>query len=275
MKKYLIAVMAAFLAFTFVLTACDDFVSGTSGNFREYEEENINVTPGNLDQWVQRVVGNQPLAELVSQDIIRKLRENTYPQDRLRFQRAGMKIASESSGLGVSLLSNALGAVADLVDLFTGEEDPTVETLNDVLKEVFNRVQDDFREAGGVQAAAAIAEILSYDIQNTDSVPTFSPLYAESVTPAEVTKAVMVLIMGELDHINVENIELGDISQIARGLVVDLRNLRIVVNQESEVPPSDTAIALAAFINLIASDPVRFMDNPFTKGIGETFNVAS
>ena len=274
MKKTMFLAVMAILGFVLTFTACDDFFSNTAGNFRDYEAENINVTPANVDLWVQRVIGNPPLAELVSKEIVNKLRNGGLNEaDRMKLQRAGMKIASESSGLGMSLLSNALGTVAELVNLFNENEDLDEGMIADLMKKMFNNVQDDFRNSGGVEAANTIADMLNDDIMNKSGVPTFTPSYANTLGPAEVTKAVMVLVMGELADVDIDDIDLDDITHITESLTLNSDQRIEVINDPDIEPPSASALALAAYLNLIADDPVKYSDNPFTKSLGQSFNV--
>ena len=259
MKRTVPAILVT-LIFALTLTACDDFFSSSWGSPREYRAENINVTVNNLDRWLERTVGNPPLARLVSENISRQVQDPHHPH-RGRFQSAGVRIALESSGLGVALLGNAMNILSNMAD--------TDDEMDDMLKDVLSGIQGDFRRTDGVGAANTITEIVINDI-NPGNVPIFrdnsfahNPNYA---TPSDVGQVVLVLTLAVLEERgkDIDDWDDFDLEKIG---------LHEVPNEEKvgvEPGASNTLRALAAYLNLIAGDS-RFDDNFLTSAIREAF----
>ena len=251
-------VILAIFVLALSITACDDFFSSGWGSPREYQAENINVTIHNLDRWLERTVGNPPLARLVSENISKQVADPNHPYRGI-FQRAGIRIAVESSGLGASLLSNAFNVLSDIADA----DDDQIEQK---LKNVLSKVQDDFRSSGGVAAATNIATIAVDDITLSNGAPTFpSGTFVHETTPSEVAKAILVLTLAVVEEngMNVNDWNNFALDQI--GLESNAAGI-VVVDENS----SATFHVLAAYLNLIAADN-KFEGNFLTGAIRDAF----
>jgi len=248
-------VFLAFLVFILTFTSCDDFFSSSWGTSREYDPSNINVNAGNVDQWIKTAVGNPALAEAITEKIIQEL-ENVSGPDKVVLMQAGIKLAVESSGLGILILINA----ADLLGNFDKND---TEALTDIL----DKIQEGFNSGGGPNAANNLATIAcSGIIIDNDGVPVFEPEFANSVSPGDVAEAIMVLVLGELSSGSIE-----DWSELdSYGLSKDGTDENPKITVDPDATPGQ--IALAAYLNLIAdSDNSAFNDNPLTQTIREAF----
>ncbi|MCL2232793.1 MAG: hypothetical protein FWB99_06920 [Treponema sp.] len=262
MRKSILAALAAALAFTLSFTACDDFFSSGWGSPREYSAGNINVTVNNLDRWLDRTVGNPPLARLVSENISAQVADPNHPH-RQQFQQAGVRMAVESSGLGVALLNNALDIVSDMADASDDE-------LEGMLRDVLSGVQRDFRNSGGSVAAENITSIVYGDIYlASGDVPTFNhgtfARYPNFATPSEVGQAILVLTLALVDEKEADFYDWDDFDIYDIGLNFYSGNV-VVVGTTSPM-----LVVLAAYLNLIAHDANRFGDNFLTSAISEAF----
>ena len=261
MKKIaILAIIAVVLTFS----SCDDFFKTTWGNQRSYDPSNIDVTPGNIDEWAAAVLGNPDLAGAVSEAIIEKLKNTSDPAEKAALLDGGVKIAVESSGLGESLLTRGAELLGDAEDI-----------NEDTILELLEKIQSDFNSGNGVQAADYIAEMLvgCISIGPPAGVPHFDPEYANIVKPGDVAEAILVLILGELgrdDELTMDDWD--DIKNLCAGLDIDFDTgdyPHVVVTDETVV--SDTALALAAYLNLIIDNPDKFADNPLTDAIRNAF----
>ncbi|MCL2380921.1 MAG: hypothetical protein FWC64_04930 [Treponema sp.] len=264
-KTALLFVLAAPLIFALHFTGCDSFFTSSFASARDYDARHINVTVNNLDRWLDRTVGNLELARQVNVAIINRLSDSSLsPQDRAKFQRAGVQIAVESSNLGVILLSNALGAITDMADGLSGDQ------LEERLREILGGIQGEFNASGGSDAAKSISAIVSGDIVNDNGVPTFPPgSFAHDTSPSEAAKAIIVLALAEMGAGGIDAESFNDFDELAAiGLSLNESGDRIAVDAGA----SDTAHVLAAYINLIASDTSgNFEDNFLTNAIRDAF----
>ena len=264
MKKIPFLAISAVFVFSLCFTSCDEFFSSSWGSNRKYDASKINLNLGNLDQWVEAAVGNPDLADALTEAIKGKAK-NSSGKDRARYQEAGIKVAVESTGVGTSILTNAIDALADVVS--NGDE-PDEGTLKDIL----DAIQDDFISAGGPQAAEDILEFLEDDIiiTNPGNVPMLTGDYADIAKPGDIAQALIVLILGELGDRNIYDLNLDDIQDLVAGLDIQQSPPRIVIAPPPQ--PSETALVLAAYLNLIASDP-RFDGSIITDLIREAFGL--
>ena len=239
------------------VTACDDFFSSGWGSPREYSADNINVTISNLDRWIDRTIGNPPLAKLVSENISRQVADLNHPH-RAQFQRAGIRMAVESSGLGVALFTNALTILSDMAD--TDDEN-----MDAMLKGVFSGIQRDFRNSGGVGAARNITTIAAHDISGNP--PEFSDVaFVNGSTPSEVGQVILVLTLAKLEEENINDMTYWGFDLKAFDLELSGGKVMIVGT------PDPKAIVLAAYLNLILEeDNGRFADNFLTVAIRDAF----
>ncbi|MCL2373981.1 MAG: hypothetical protein FWC65_01905 [Treponema sp.] len=269
-KTALLAVLAACILFG-GLAACDDFFSGGMGEPRHYRAENIDVTVGNVGKWLDRVVGNPALARQVTVAIQKKLSDpGLTSRDRAIFQSYGIKIAVESSNIGVALLSNALAPLADMADRL---DDLTADEMEQLLKGVFRGVQSDFRRAGGVGAAQAIAGFAKADVDYVrvnGNTPMFAPgsYFAEEASPSEIAQAILVLTLAKVEtsDIDINEWDSFDLEILDIGLNLNPKGDRIVIDGD----PEPEALVLAAYLNLVMEDD-RFEDHFFTRFIREAF----
>ena len=245
MKKTVLPAVLAIVVLVVSLTACDDFFSSGWGNPRDYKTENINLTANNLDSWLERTIGNPPLAMRVTEAILNRLGENPStlsPADRARFQRAGITIAVEASGFGLALLNNAFGTLANLAEY---------EGLGyNKLKEILVGIQSDLRSSG-CAAAESIAKIADVNINN--GIPTFpNDSFVHQANSSEIAKTIMVLTVAEVEYngMNISEGEWDNFDLVAIGLELN-DDGKVVVNDTNARP---TTHVLAAYLNLIAND---------------------
>ena len=238
--------IAVLLTVVFVLSlgACDAFFSASWGNFRTYDPANIDIDAGNIGDWVQEIVGegNTELAEVVCEAIIEALNDpGLTEEEKAILLEGGVEIAIESSGVGIDL-----GLIAELLD----DDSDSGEVLLDILE----KIKEDFDSGGGAHAAEIIGEMAesSSGLSETEDgePPTFIEEYTEIVKLEDVIDAIILLILGELDNLGkpVEEVEFDDIDTFAAGLA--LVGGHIVV--DSPPDPSPTALALAAYLNIIS-----------------------
>jgi len=265
-KKVLPAIFAFILALSF--TSCDSFFSSGWGNPRDYQAENINLTVHNLNNWFERAVGNPPLAKAVSDAVRIKL--DSLPADhpdRAIFQRFGVRMAVSSSNMGVIILTNALDVLANLADF----DDMSTEDMEDLLKEILGKIQDDFRNAGGLTAANNVTEIALEDLDLSGPIPSFPPdSFVHDATPSEIAQTILVLTLAIVEESNIEDItewEGFDLHELGMGISL---NEDGEVEVASDAPPK--ALVLAAYLNLILEDETnRFEDNFLTGALRDAF----
>jgi hypothetical protein len=259
MKKIAYYILITFV-FVLCFSACDDFFSSSFGTPRSYNEANIDINAGNVDEWLRRAVGNPELAAAITRRIIQELANNDLPApDRAILLRAGISIAVESSGLRTSLITNVAGSLGDLLD-DDAEEGIMIDMLNDI--------RDDFNKKNGKQAADNIATMAYFSIDYQDGKPpTFDPAFSKDVGPVEVVEAVMVLLLGELgsEPIRDDFENIGDL-----GLHLEINgDGEVIIADNGEL--SDNVIVLAAYLNLIITGGSVFDENPLTAAIRTTF----
>ena len=265
MRKAMVPVVLVILIIALSFTACDDFFSSGWGSPRDYRVGNINVTANNLDNWLDRTLGNQPLAMRVSEAILIRL-NNPPPlseEHRARFQRAGIRIAVEASGLGTALLNNAFGLLADMADF---------EGLGyDKLKEILGGIQGSLRGSGSA-AAESIASMVAMDIDTSSGVPTFpSSSFVHQANPSEVAKTIMVLTLAETEHERLD-ISQGDWEYFClEAFGLDLNPEGKVVVAYDNMSPRPTTLALAAYLNLIAGENFDSRNNFLIEAIRSGF----
>ena len=260
-------------AFVFILavtfTACDDFFSSGWGTPRDYQAEHINVTVDSLDRWLDRTVGNPPLARQVNAAILKQLTNPSLsPAERAKFQRAGVRIAVESSNLGISLFTNALGTLADLADRIDSMDAAQMERL---MVDILGGIQSDFKKSGGASAAQDIVTFAKMAIDHSKAaMPQFSSgsYFATEASPSEVAKAILVLTLAGAENTGL------DISKLD-GFDLETLDLGIAVAPEGGVMLSgedadDNAFILAAYLNLVIEEN-RFSESFFTSFIKDAF----
>ena len=252
MKK--IAILTVFIVLAFL--SCDNFYNNSLGSSREYDWKQINLTTSNIEDWVRATVGNPPLARAVTDALLDKLlNENISPQEMAIYLKFAAKLAIEASNLGAAILINA-------TELLGGIGSDNAGDFSDML----DNLQDDFNAKGGRRAAELLANLLGKSIDDQSGTPRFDPAYGDKVTASEVSEAMIVLLLGEMA--SDDDLNINDPSNLATmGLILvagDPREVRVIEDRD----PSPNAVAIAAYLNLIASDKTgKFESNPFTYAI--------
>ena len=259
--------IGALLWGAFLVISCDDFYSATWGTAREYDFSNINVNAGNVDDWVEKAAGNPELADALVEKIKDELeKEKLSDKDKAKLQEAGVNLAVEATGIGEIILEKAsdtlsagISGVEDLTKLFTG-------------------VQDDFKKNNGVKSASDIAEIISGSLDQSSygssDAPKLTGEYAKNADPADVGQAVVVLTLALVEK-GTDTVEgKKDMSEVdlkalqSYGVFTD--GNKVVVGDK----PSDEAVALAAYLNLIADDSTgKYGENPLTATMATAFGL--
>jgi hypothetical protein len=266
--------LSAFLSIFIVvltLTVCDAFFTTGLGSPRDYRAENINLSISNLDSWLYRSIGNPPLARQVTVVILSKLDcPDLGSADRALFQRAGIRMSIEASNLGVALLSNALGLLANAAD-GAGEDEQ-------LLKDILSKVQRDFNNNGGQAAAQNITRLVASYFADEPFADGHTPkfpgdsYFAQSASASEVAQAILLLSLAKLENSDIEDASQWDdfcLQSLNAGLNLCPEGRTVIV----EGSPAPEAIVLAAYLNLIAEDE-RFEDNFLTSLIRGAFFTA-
>ena len=246
MKKIPFLAISAILVFSLCFSSCDGFFGSSWGSNRKYDASKISLDLGNLDQWVEAAVGNPDLADALTEVIKEKVKKSNG-KEKGRYQEAGIKVAVESTGVGTSILTNGLDALADLVN-----ED--YESEEKLIKDLLSSILDDFNANDGPQAAEDIAEMLEITTQSLAYVPTLPLDYLEFAKPGDVAQAILILVLAELSN---EELELDNLKNyfenITSGLSYDEPPFPGKIQADSSA--SETAVVLAACFNfLIDSD---------------------
>ena len=254
-----IAILAVITALIF--SSCDDFYSDSMGSSREYDWRNIDVSANNVSDWVLISVGNPALATAVQQAILHRLETvNDSRRDRAILLEYSSRLALESSGVGNSILIRA----TDMLDIIGS--DAELDVLVDSLTEILRKLQEDFKSGGGSEAAQRLAALLKFGINDQTGIPTFDQEYINSIQPSDVTEAIVVLLLGEMTDNNDYDIDnLYDLKSMGLELTRDDPPKAKVI--EDGNPPSDNAVAIAAYINLMATNPEKFENSPLTGAI--------
>jgi hypothetical protein len=259
MKKVAFWAFLAILVFSLSFSACDSFFSNSWGKFREYDEANIDVNAGNIDEWVSRAVGNPALATIVNRKIDSNLRGRPLDADSAKVLAGRVRLAAQSTGLGASILAHGTTALADIVDN---------KGTGTAIKNILESIMTDFKANNGPETAKELANLLSdVAINNKASgqQPTFNAEYINVVEASDVAEAIMVLVMAEIANNTISLNNWDDaIDQISALEFVGKK-----VQVRASGTPTNTQIALASYINLL-TDP-RFEgkanDNPITKAL--------
>ena len=245
------------------LVSCDDFFSTSWGEVRKYDLSKIHLSVDNLETWKNKSVGNPALAKAIVEKIIAELGGKSGAEKAL-FQKFGVQIAIEQSGIGTSIVNVAGSAMDKLEDLEDGKEE---EWTKDLLVKVEGALN-----SGDVKGAAAnIANIVGSDISDIteeNNIPEFTGPYAGAASASDVGMAVLLLSLAVLPDINVTN--LNDIEDSHFAIVKSGTTKKI--NVTGDATPEEKAFA--AYMNLIAADTTdRFEDNPITSKLKPTFGL--
>ncbi|MDR2143500.1 MAG: hypothetical protein LBP29_03925 [Treponema sp.] len=243
--------------------SCDEFFSTSWGSERDYDSSKITLDADNLDSWIEKSIGNPELASALTQKIIEEVQKLPDGGTRVKFQEAGVSLAVEASGVGTSIVSNAAKAI--------GEIDEKGEKGEQAVKDILKDIQGDFNK-NGPKAAKDLAAIVGPSIGGGGTVPEFTGAYASAAKPSDVTQAVLILSLAVLGK------EGGDISNTIDGLtegeVIGGLTLDNSGNRITATDPSPEAKALAAYLNLIATDTTgKFKKDTVTGKLRELFEL--
>ncbi|MCL2602814.1 MAG: hypothetical protein FWD91_08390 [Treponema sp.] len=266
-----VTIVSAFLSIFIVavtLTVCDSVFTTGIGNAREYQNENIDVTIANLDRWISRAVGNPPLARQVTAAILNRLdNDNLSPGDRIQFQKAGIRMSVEASNMGAVILHNTLSFIADATDDI-GEN-------GELMRAILGRVQNEFRNNGGLAAAQDITRLVARDLGpmelfKSGETPRFPEgSFAHSASASDIAQAVLVLSLSKIERSALQDVnEWDDFDLSALNVGLSLCDEGRTVTTDGSAPAE--ALLLAAYLNLIAENE-RFEDNVLTSLIRGAF----
>jgi hypothetical protein len=262
-------VPVVFLLFgTLFFTSCDDFLSKSWGSGRKYDYTKIDLNSRNLDSWIDTAVGNPELAHALTEKIKTDVTSGKLsPADQVQYQRAGVTLAVEATGLGTSIIANASGAVGDIQD-----KNP------DAVIDILNNIRGDFNANNGVKAANDIAVIVGVSIDSMfvaqSGIPRFNDGYDAAATPSEVAQAVLVLTVAVFEDLNDQINDTESLWDLINNNGVSVNtntNPPTITVDEDEIDPK--IIALAAYLNLIASGGGKFENNPITSAIRDAFGL--
>jgi hypothetical protein len=250
----------------FVLGSCDDYFSTSWGTVRSYEASKIALSEGNLKDWKNKAVGNPKLAAALVDKILGEL-EGKSGAEKAEFQKVGIDLAIEQSGMGVKILELA---GSDLSKIVEGTDDEIEKGVKDLLSKVQSGVLESSKAAAG-----NIAKIVGTSITENSNPPVFNgDDYTTGVTASEVGLAVMILAMAEIPSIS-SDMELDDLTDKIPALTINPNNELPVSVTGNTDNVNDNQIALAAYLNLIASNPTEdFRNNPITGGIKSAFKLS-
>ena len=261
----------ALFAFALFFASCDNFFSSSWGTPREYDLSNMTVNASNVNEWLDLAVGNPELAEALTKKIIEEMKKVSPGSNAfLILQQAGVRLAVESSGLGEALVSNAAEALSSLDNSNAGMDE---------VKNILGKVQRDFNSNNGKASADNIAAITGQSLQSGTiyqggEAPVFNPGFANRVKPEDAVEVVVVLVLGALaeTNTNINNLSSenwSEMENLTSGLT--LEGSQVVVDPDNP-NPTPIGLALAAYLNLMSSDPGgQFQGNSVTSAIRDAF----
>jgi hypothetical protein len=260
-----------FLLPALILVSCDSFFSASWGSKRAYDPDNIHLSINNLESWIEHSIGNPELAAAITKKIIEKVTgADPASADTATFQVAGVSLAVEASGIGELMISTAGDALGDIKD-----------NKDTGIQDILGDIQEEFK-SGGPQAAANLADIVGVSISGKadGSSPTFgNTAYASVAKAGDVSQAVLLLalaVLGDEGDIGekVEQLGESDASGGIAGLKLDDTTGKVQIDTSKGEEASPEAVALAAYLNLIADDTNgKFDSNPITSAIKSAFHV--
>lgn len=244
-----------------VFAGCDNFFSSSWGNGRSYDSSKITVNAKNVDSWILEAKGNPALAAAVTDKIIQVLETGGLSAaEKGKLQEAGVGLAIDSSGIGGSIIKNADG----VIDKLNGDD--AAEAVKDILVNIYT----DFSNGSGPKAADDLAKVLGITNPGNNGTPQFpanDPYVKDGLADTDVMQAVTVLMLGACSKKNInaqvleneitkDDFDFNDfVNTYGLGLKVEGRDVKIDTNAGGE--PSNEAIALAAYLNLIGDGKVK------------------
>jgi hypothetical protein len=240
----------------FSFSSCDDFFSHSLGKPQKYDLSKMDVNAENVDKWLESARGNPELTAALLVKIKQELGSTDGPE-KAKLMEAGIKLAVQSSGLGMIIINQASDAMGN-------PDDVNEDTLMDLL----NGIRNDFNSNGGAKAAEDLSEIAGMDIeaQQEGSVPQFGDDYKEAADPDDVAEAILVLALGELGPDPV----IDDWSNTTE-LGLDITDGYVTITDSD---PSPNQVVLAAYLNMLAEGDPKFDENPLTSVIKDAFKLA-
>jgi hypothetical protein len=235
------------------MTSCDDFFSTSWGPTQEYDVSKIKLEQGNLDQWKKTAVGNPDLAKKLVEKIIGEL-SGKSGTEKAAFQEAGVDLAIEQSGMGTKMLDIASNYLSNI---------DSEDGVKDLLQKVQSGPDENITAAAkNIATIANASNLLKLKTGQAPKFPKNDP-YASTADASNVGLAVMVLALAVVPDIDT-----------SKDLVDQIPHLGLNDDKEVTVKANatPTEIALAAYLNLIASDTDgKFEDNVITGGIKSAF----
>ncbi|MDR2553663.1 MAG: hypothetical protein LBD31_10945 [Treponema sp.] len=257
-RKLYIPVLFVLLA-ALVLGSCDNFFSTSWGNEREYDYSNVSLSVNNLSDWLAAARGNPKLATALLKKILADLDGGKLSGlEKAQFQAAGVKIAIEAAGLGEAIISTA----SNILDKIEAEDE-------EAIKDVLDKIEAELKK--NTQAAHDLAGIVQGSITGggEPTFPTDAGSYGDIVKPSEAGEAIMILTVAVLDNTAASSLDnLSDLDK--NGFRIEGGKAKVADDATPE------AVALAAYLNLIAADTTgKFDSNPITGAIKKAFSLAS
>ena len=257
MKKLSI-LLSIILVLTFF--ACDNIFSTSwgVGFARKFDSSNITVTEDNVDDWVTRGMVNSELAFAVTESIIGKLDEGGLSSsEELALINGGVKLSVEASGIGVSIVTNALGLVESLSEIEDWEDGI------DMISDILGGIQSDFISNNGELAADNLAVIIGHamdpspnTLQNGQA-PYLDISYSDNANANDVGFAMLVLVLGVIEELPDFDFDFDDEDADFTSIIDEFVGFdfgddnKIIVTDIDNVSPK--MLALAAIVNSIGT----------------------
>jgi hypothetical protein len=217
----------------------------------------VTLSQSNLKQWKKAAIGNPELSAALVNKIISELDGKTG-KEKAAFQEVGVELAIEQSGLGVKMIE----AASELTDM----------TDDDGVKNLLKKMQSgiDPKAAGNIATIVGAASFTATG-GGTPAFPADDP-YASNANPSDVGLAVMVLALAVLptitDETDLDELPSTNIEVTSTDGVSTVK----IISSPSNVTPAE--LALAAYLNLIASDTTgKFDNNMITSSIKSAFKL--
>jgi hypothetical protein len=245
------------LFIVFALSSCDNFFSTSWGKEREYDASKIKLSTNNLDSWKEKAVGNPKLAKALVEKILSELPGKSGPE-KAKFQKVGIELAVEQAGIGTKMIELAGSALSDI---------DSEDGVKNLLAKVQSGLSDVDKAAGNIAAIVKASALVG---TGAGQAPTFdlTDPYAAAASPSDVGMAVMVLALSVIPNID-GNTDLSDLSGLTN-LEIDDGSVKV----KSGTTATPEEIALAAYLNLIASDTTgKYDNNLITSSIRDAFGL--
>ena len=257
MKKtgILAILIAAIMVFCF--TACDVFFGTTLGTPREWDPDQITITPDNLQELLRRAAMDAAFADALSLAIIREIyREPPHAEPfRSTLLTAGNAAIVKSSEIGATVLMDNITTLLDIIN--SDEFDGDAENL---FLEMLRNLQKNFGK--GERAAAHLIILLAGEITRVQPYEFVKTNWIDNANAIQAVLILTVVMLGED--------ELDDTSDLVDLLNFTVKDGKIHVNEPIVEPEPGMARTLAAYINYFTSDE---SDSAFSDYIKQAFGL--